>query len=206
MNFRTLLLGAAVLGLPNVLPGSAAQATPYQAPTGLAAPGQTIAFDEFGLPEGTAVTNQYASLGVSFAGVFNTSAFDGAFPNISGSELADFNGSCPCGPAVTISFAAPVTDAVFAFVSNTGNSTFTSYLGGTMVESASLGTGYDGQFAGFTNSRFDSIVVTAGGSNGAGLIDNLEFNAASTAVPEPVSLALLGAGLLGAGLFRRKRA
>lgn len=175
----------------------------YQGPTGLTVPGTTITFDEFAVGNGTAVTTQYASLGATFAGLYNTNRYNGAFPNVSGSELVDFNGSCPCGPTIQINFTAPVTDAVFVFVSNPGTSTFTSYLGATEIESASLGTGSDGQFAGFTNSLFDTIIVTVGGNGGAGLVDNLEFN--TVAVPEPASLALIGAGLLGSGLIRRKR-
>ena len=47
---------------------------------------------------------------------------------MTGSQLADFYPSCPCGPTFEIDFNSPVSDAVFAFVTNPGTSTLTSYL------------------------------------------------------------------------------
>jgi hypothetical protein len=47
--------------------------------------------------------------------------------------------------------------------------------------------------------------ATAGQPGGYVMLDNLEFNV-PTAVPEPASLALFAAGLVGAAALRRKRA
>jgi hypothetical protein len=192
---------AAPLSLTAVLFAAHVQATPFQFASGLVSPDNTITFDEVGLASGTVVTNQYAGLGVSFTGTWQNNTYGGVFPNISGGALTDFQPNfCPCGPTFEIAFTNPVSAAVFAFVTNPGTSTLTSYLGATLVESANFSTGGNGEFTGFTGSFFDRIVVSPGGGNFASVIDNLEFNT----VPEPTTLALLGAGLVALRARRRR--
>jgi hypothetical protein len=99
---------------------------------------------------------------------------------------------------------ADVTDVAFAFVTNQGSSTFTTFLSGVAQETATFTTTINSpddiyQFTGF----FDSIKIDVGGSSNAMLMDNLQFNP----VPAPAAVWLFGSGLLGMiGIARRKKA
>ena len=197
--------GAALMALGL---GAAAQAASLTNTTGLTNPTQTINFNEVSLGEGEKVTDQFSSLGVSFTNLYNTTLYNGSFPNIGGNSLGNFPdpyGTFIEGP-FSIKFNTNQSAAAFAMVSNPGTSIFTALLNGAVVETFNAVTEYSGNFYGFTDILFDEILVNpAQETNGAGLIDNLQTVAAP--VPEPAStLGLLTLGAMGAGsMLKRKQ-
>lgn len=182
---------------------SAQAATVVNSQANLANPEFVIGFDEVALSNGTDVTDQYAAFGATFSGL----KFDDGFaprPNTNGALLFNF----PVKDA-SVTFAAAVSDATFAFSSNQGQGMFTSLLNGVVVESftASIaGTASPGNTVGnvfgFTGSLFDEIRFTTTGSTGASF-DNLSFNSAPP-VPLPASLPLALAAFGGLLALRRR--
>lgn len=199
---KFVLVAVATLG---VLGTAVAEAAFLQNSTGLSGSFATQTFDA-NAGNDTLAASQFAGLTFS-SGVYVTYSYNGAYPNMSGASLANFAswGNC-CSDPTSFTFSSVMSDVAFAFVSNPQTTTFSAYLGGTLVESRSVSTGYGGTFYGFTGTALDRIVITSSGANDAYLLDRLQTRAGTpVSVPEPGTLALLGLGMLGVGLTRRRR-
>jgi hypothetical protein len=194
MSMLTKLTGAALL-----LMSSAAFAAPVINSTGIDGATSTITFSEVPLATLAIVTDQYAAYGATFSpfAVFNPDP--GRYPT---DYIGNFNGySGETATPFVISFTTAVTGAAFDYISNTGTSLFEALLNGAVVDSFSASTSEAiGTHYGFEGISFDSIRVTAPGNHALGL-DNLQLRTAN--VPEPGTILLMSAGLIG--VFSRKR-
>lgn len=188
-----------VFGL--IMASSEAFASIVQSTTGLSSPQTTITFDEFSIATNTVITNQYQSLGATFApNLVQTPQSSSGFPNLAGGNLGNFS---PVVDPFYISFTGVQMDVAFVMVTNPGTSTFTTLLNNVVVEAASFSTDFTSSNNWYVfNGTFDQIRVDVGGSNSAMLMDNLQL---SNRVPAPATLALLGLGVAGIGYQRRKR-
>jgi len=184
---------------------SSAFATPIShSATGIASPAETITFDEHVLPTSDPVTTQYADLGVTFSPNLYYSSQTG-FPNIIGNTSTNF-GNGPNIFQFSINFLMNQTDAAFAMVSNGTSWDFEALLGNVVVDAFSaLVDTSDPNFFGFTGITFDEIRVTSS-VNDFMIIDNLQLGKAPTSsVPEPAPVVLLGIGLAGLLLMKRRQ-
>ena len=171
---------------------SLAVAAPIQNESGLVLPGVAITFDEIILTNGTPITDQYSSLGITFSGglLYNpgTANMSDDIIGFEGRRLANFY---PVTPIFSIFFSDPVAEAVLGVLAP-DTASFTALLSGEVVESFQNTRPVQTQgFYGFDAIVFDEIRVNAAGISGFALLDNIQF----TTIPEPSTGALLGLGL-----------
>ena len=170
-----------------------ATAASIQSESGLSLPGMAITFDEIILPNGTPITDQYSSLGITFSDglLYNpgTANMSDDIIGFEGRRLANFH---PVTPVFSIFFSDPVVEAVLGVLAP-DTAFFTALLNGEIVESFQNTRPSQTQgFYGFDSIVFDEIRVDAAGISGFALVDNIQF----TTIPEPSTGALLGLGLL----------
>ncbi len=177
---RTLLLAVALLS--GLAFGQAANATPI---TGM------ISID------GTA---NYTDSSVSFpyAGGVATGTATGSFqPAFSAGcfscvTLTGFNFASFSGPVTVYDAIIGVNSTSFVITSIVSSSTADGFLSIT-ADGYATETGFD-------NTAGVLKISSQGGENA-----NVSFSATTAAVPEPLSLAMLGSGLVAMGLVRRKK-
>jgi hypothetical protein len=168
----------------------------------------------------TVITNQFSAQGVTFSGTplySSTNSADLAFfPSTGGGVIAStWNGSSPTSPLV-INFTTPQLQAGFNLeIWGQDTINLTTKLNGNVTGTVSyINTGAAGVSSNLTAvffgvkdpGGFNSLSITVTGSlnNQFLAIDDLRFQA----IPEPSTVALLGAGLGLTALlgFRRRHA
>lgn len=176
------------------------QATPIVNSFGLSSPDNLVTFSEVALADQTIVTNQFSPFGVTLTPGhhYNSQGNSDVFPGIDG----DYVG-VSLSTSFQIIFDDIVSEAAFGYAKNPTTVLVEALLGTTVVESFSQAVHYNNPstaFLGFEGILFDRIQITANVNEG--LIDNIQFN--TNSVPEPSAIALMGLGLLGFGVSRRK--
>jgi hypothetical protein len=218
-DFKLALIGATVLG--SVIAGSAAHATvlPYgtltftnYSGTSVLDTGSTLlATSGVTIPDGTIPVfgNDFylqSAAGITVASVFHalTLPVTTGFTAVGGSAVSlSTNDVSPTTGSLTVtvgSLAFDYTSEVSSYTTLGKGATLTLAFSGTLVADSSNAVA--------TPASSDFVIAITQATLGSGNISytaNLDVPNIQRSVPEPISLTLLGSGLLGLGLARRRR-
>jgi hypothetical protein len=174
-----------------------------------------VIVDFEGFADNTALSNQIAGLTFTNATVLRAGAtlneFD--FPPFSGASVAYDSGgnltvdfaSLVYSVSARITYVTRVTltafDAGLAAVA-TANTVFTN----NTATGGNVGSAPNELITVSWSSGISRVRFTGSPDGGSFVIDNLTYDTGAASVPEPATLGLLGLGLAGIGIARRRKA
>ena len=93
-----------------------------------------------------------------------------------------------------------------SLISQTGVTHMSTFLGSTLVETHNFSTNTtsSNNYYGFTNSNFDSLLISVNSGDNAFIADNLQFKVKAVPAPSALVTALFGAAP-GIMLLRRRK-
>lgn len=156
------------------------------------------------LPDLSSVTNQYASQGVTFANTISlTSGFslnEFSYPPHSGQVVVGDDNA-----PIEMMFTNPANN-ISAWFTYSDSLTITAYdssnvaLGNLSLSGSNLG------FSDQVSLAFNNVarLVVAGNTNNTLTMDDLSFTESSAPVPEPMTLLLMGGGLFGVVIMKKR--
>ena len=169
---------------------------------------------------GAAAAGAFTGFGVTVSGgCFQANSFSsagfGAGNMRQAGNFAIENSVCAAIPSiqpVTLTFASAINYFGLIGVSNgigspaaPGHITLTSAHGQITLTTSDFFNAPGASFVGFTDALGFNQVQISADANGAFGVDNISFRATSTTVPEPSTIVLFVAGLLGICIIARRK-